>query len=302
MEKVTKTIEQFLSENENNVITVSCGNLRLRKENATAMRFAFSANDIANEYGSVSDLLRSLPDKGFAENVLILLRKAYGSGTKTTYHNVKSMKINIQKRNEEPQQETYETMHTATHTPQPTPPQAPQMQQMQQSAMPMGLGYTPVATSEWIDSKVLKTRFEDLQSNYKKLESDYLDAKSENRKLKEENASLKLKNETAEERKNLAIEKDRMERKSFWESDGVQGLLPGLGAFLEKAAGGQVGGALGMPAQNQELSPQKQQLMAYIQTPTCTEEQAQLLAMVINGYSEELVKLIINYLNNKQNG
>ncbi len=294
MENLTNKIEQFLSENSRNAISVSCGSLRLRKKNANTMRYAFLLSDINSEYGSVSNLLRSLPDKGFTENATISLRKCYGSGSETTYHTVREFSIKITKRNEEPRKENYEAMHTQA-------PQTPQIPQPQ-TAMPMGLGYTPVATAELLEHKVTATRYEDLKNRHEELKEELKDAKSKLRTKNEEFAALKLKYETVEERGKLELEKDRLERKSFWETDGLQKALPSfapaLGALLEKFAGPSNAGALGAPAT--DLSPQKQQLVAYVQTPDCTEEQAQLLALIINGYSDELVKAIVELLNKKK--
>ena len=62
---------------------------------------------------------------------------------------------------------------------------------------PMGLGYTPVATTDWISSKVIEERYRDLLRDNDTLREDNKDLRSQLRTLNEEKASLKLQLDTA---------------------------------------------------------------------------------------------------------
>lgn len=62
---------------------------------------------------------------------------------------------------------------------------------------PMGLGYTPVATTDWITSKVVEERYRDLLRDNDTLREDNKDLRSQLRTLNEEKASLRLQLDTA---------------------------------------------------------------------------------------------------------
>ncbi len=279
MNELISKIENFLDENKGNVITVSCGSQKLRKQQADAMRYAFSHSDIKNQYGSVRNLLEQLPNNGFTEQVQIALRKAYGNAGKFTYHNIKELTVNIKKREKEL---TNKPMETAT-TPMQQPMNYPNF----------GMGYTPVAQADWLETKIKESRYSDLERELKRVQNELLDTKSKLRIKEEEFATLKMKYDTEQERSELKLERDRLDRKSFFESDGFQQVLPALGAVLEKFVAPQNAGALGQPS---NLSAIKQQLIAYIGTDTCTEEQAQFFAVIANNYSEEFVQKVKPFL------
>ncbi len=277
MNELIRDIENFLSESPSNVITISCGSQKLRKQQADAMRYAFSLSDIQNQYGSIRELLQQLPIYGFSEKVQILLRKTYGSVGKFTYHTIKKLTVNIKKKEDTP---INETMQETTIT--------PQFMQQPPTNTNIGLGYTPVPHADWLAAKVKESRYSDLERELKRIQEELLDTKSKLRIKEEEYASLKIKYDTAKERSDLELERDRLDRKSLFETDGFQQALPALAGIFQQYVAPKSAG-LGMPS---NISAIKQQLIAYMGTEDCTEEQAALLTLIVNNYSVELVNAI----------
>ena len=170
MENPAERIEQFLSENPANIITVTQGTARLAKQ--VAPKYGFSLQDIHTLYGSVSDFLKALPAKGFTTDVKIDLKRLYGAGAKQTTYKIETLTLNFKK--ETPMNEVVTTQQptpnvptapapTVPTAPAPTVPTAPAPTNMPTAmGYPMGLGYTPVATTDWISSKVIEERYRDL--------------------------------------------------------------------------------------------------------------------------------------------
>lgn len=188
MENPAERIEQFLSENPANIITVTQGTARLAKQ--AAPKYGFSLQDIYTLYGTVSDFLKILPTKGFTTDVKIDLKRLYGSGSKQTSYKIDTLTLNFKK--ETPMNEVAPAPTAPNIPTAPTAPSVP-------TAMgyPMGLGYTPVATTDWISSKVIEERYRDLLRDNDTLREDNKDLRSQLRTLNEEKASLKLQLDTA---------------------------------------------------------------------------------------------------------
>ena len=207
MENPAERIEQFLSENPANIITVTQGTARLAKQ--VSPKYGFTLQDIHTLYGSVSDFLKALPAKGFTTDVKIDLKRLYGAGAKQTTYKIETLTLNFKKEtpmNEVAPAPTAPTVPTAPTAPTapsvPTAPTAPTESPVRlapRTAMgyPMGLGYTPVATTEWITSKVVEERYRDLLRDNDTLREDNKDLRSQLRTLNEEKASLKLQLDTA---------------------------------------------------------------------------------------------------------
>lgn len=197
MENPAERIEQFLSENPANIITVTQGTARLAKQ--AAPKYGFSLQDIYTLYGTVSDFLKILPTKGFTTDVKIDLKRLYGSGSKQTSYKIDTLTLNFKK--ETPMNEVVTTQQPTPNVPTapaPTVPTAPAPTNMPTAmGYPMGLGYTPVATTDWITSKVVEERYRDLLRDNDTLREDNKDLRSQLRTLNEEKASLKLQLDTA---------------------------------------------------------------------------------------------------------
>ena len=95
MENPAERIEQFLSENPANIITVTQGTARLAKQ--VSPKYGFTLQDIHTLYGSVSDFLKALPAKGFTTDVKIDLKRLYGAGAKQTTYKIETLTLNFKK-------------------------------------------------------------------------------------------------------------------------------------------------------------------------------------------------------------
>ena len=203
MENPAERIEQFLSENPANIITVTQGTARLAKQ--VSPKYGFTLQDIHTLYGSVSDFLKALPAKGFTTDVKIDLKRLYGAGAKQTTYKIETLTLNFKKETPMNEVAPAPTAPTApTESPvrlaPPTAPTVPSVPTVPTppNAMgyPMGLGYTPVATTDWISSKVIEERYRDLLRDNDTLREDNKDLRSQLRTLNEEKASLRLQLDT----------------------------------------------------------------------------------------------------------
>ncbi|WP_314771739.1 hypothetical protein [Capnocytophaga sputigena] len=249
MENPAERIEQFLSENPANIITVTQGTARLAKQ--ASPKYGFTLQDIHTLYGSVSDFLKALPAKGFTTDVKIDLKRLYGAGAKQTTYKIETLTLNFKK--ETPMNEvapaptapTVPTIPTAPTAPTapsvpiaPTAPTESPVRLAPPTAMgyPMGLGYTPVATTDWISSKVIEERYRDLLRDNDTLREDNKDLRSQLRTLSEEKASLRLQLDTADKKHELALKEELLNKKGFWESPAFEKISETLGAAIPLVA------------------------------------------------------------------
>ena len=142
--------------------------------------------------------------------------------------------------------------------------------------MPMGLGYTPVATTDWISSKVIEERYRDLQRDNDNLREDNKDLRSQVRTLSEEKAALRLQLDTADKAHELKLKEELLNKQSFWESKGFERVTEALGGIIpmvvERMAGD--GAAAAAPAlAAPQLSAVKQEFIKIISAPNITDEQ-----------------------------
>lgn len=273
METPAERIEQFLSENPANIITVTQGTARLAKE--VAPKYGFSLQDIHTLYGSVDDFLNFLPSKGFTKNVKIDLKRLYGAGAKQTTYKIETLTLNFKKESSMPNENTPPQSISSTpiapaQTTMPTQPTA--------MGYPMGLGYTPVATTEWIGSKVIEERYRDLLRDNDALREDNKDLRSQVRTLNEEKASLKLQLDTADKKHELALKEELLNKKSFWDSPAFEKVSESLGAIVplvaEKVMSAPASTTTPVVAlAGANLSPAKNEFIKLISDPQITDEQ-----------------------------
>ena len=282
MENPAERIEQFLSENPANIITVTQGTARLAKQ--VSPKYGFTLQDIHTLYGSVSDFLKALPAKGFTTDVKIDLKRLYGAGAKQTTYKIETLTLNFKK--ETPMNEvapaptapTVPTIPTAPTAPSvPTAPTESPVRLAPPNAMgyPMGLGYTPVATTDWISSKVIEERYRDLLRDNDTLREDNKDLRSQVRTLNEEKASLKLQLDTADKKHELALKEELLNKKGFWESTAFEKVSETLGAAIPLV----VEKMMSAPAQapvaalaGTNLSLAKSEFIKMISNPQITDE------------------------------
>ena len=289
MENPAERIEQFLSENPANIITVTQGTARLAKQ--VSPKYGFTLQDIHTLYGSVSDFLKALPAKGFTTDVKIDLKRLYGAGAKQTTYKIETLTLNFKK--ETPMNEvapaptapTVPNIPTApTESPvrlappsAPTAPTESPVRLAPPTAMgyPMGLGYTPVATTDWISSKVIEERYRDLLRDNDTLREDNKDLRSQLRTLNEEKASLRLQLDTADKKHELALKEELLNKKGFWESPAFEKVSESLGAVLPLVAEKMMSAPVQAPVAalaGANLSLAKSEFIKVISNPQITDE------------------------------
>ena len=266
MENPAERIEQFLSENPANIITVTQGTARLAKQ--ASPKYGFTLQDIYTLYGSVSDFLKALPAKGFTTDVKIDLKRLYGAGAKQTTYKIETLTLNFKK--ETPMNEVAPAPTAPTIPTAPTAPSVP-------TAMgyPMGLGYTPVATTDWISSKVIEERYRDLLRDNDTLREDNKDLRSQLRTLNEEKASLRLQLDTADKKHELALKEELLNKKGFWESPAFEKVSESLGAVLPLVAEKMMSAPAPAPVAalaGANLSLAKSEFIKMISNPQITDE------------------------------
>lgn len=266
MENPAERIEQFLSENPANIITVTQGTARLAKQ--AAPKYGFTLQDIHTLYGSVSDFLKALPAKGFTTDVKIDFKRLYGAGAKQTTYKIETLTLNFKK--ETPMNEVAPAPTAPTIPTAPTAPSVP-------TAMgyPMGLGYTPVATTDWISSKVIEERYRDLLRDNDTLREDNKDLRSQLRTLNEEKASLRLQLDTADKKHELALKEELLNKKGFWESPAFEKVSESLGAVLPLVAEKMMSAPAQAPVAalaGANLSLAKSEFIKMISNPQITDE------------------------------
>ena len=264
--------------------------LRLKKDNAL-MRYAYSLQDITEAFGTIDNFLSHLAEQGF-RNTTFLFQRTYGSPEKATYHNPKEVTANLQ---EQINTSLAMSSDIPTHTPSPIPPQA---QMPAQFLANPSTGANPV---HYLGALVDSERVGDYKRRISDLEEDNKDYRSKVRRLEEENHSLKLKVATSEERAELKVQKELLEKKGFLESDGFQRLSEGLGAILPQVLpamlnkGAAPTTALGAPTEN--LSPMKAQAIEMLKQGS--DENAGFVAYVLQNMNDGLVEVLQNYIENQ---
>ncbi|GET48837.1 hypothetical protein RCZ02_16680 [Capnocytophaga felis] len=261
-------LQGFLTENKQNVVSVTQGSRRLSKN--TAPKYAFTLADIQNIFGGLDNFLKELPKQGFQNGTTITLRKMYGFGASATYKNIEEITLNFTPKEET--QQNIPTMPISQDIPQqPAPP----VYQPPMLAAP-AMGFVQVTQNDLVRNEVIRERFEDLKKENAKLDEELKDAKSEIRQLKDENFSLRLKLDTSEEKHQVDLKRQELDKKGFWESEAGSNIVGALGQVLpmvaermmQSPATGMVP-ALAMPS----VSEIKQQFINIISDPNVTDEQ-----------------------------
>ena len=279
MENPAERIEQFLSENPANIITVTQGTARLAKQ--ASPKYGFTLQDIHTLYGSVSDFLKALPAKGFTTDVKIDFKRLYGAGAKQTTYKIETLTLNFKKETPMNEVAPAPTAPTApTESPvrlapptAPTVPTAPTIPNAM--GYPMGLGYTPVATTDWITSKVVEERYRDLLRDNDTLREDNKDLRSQVRTLNEEKASLRLQLDTADKKHELALKEELLNKRGFWESPAFEKVSETLGAAIPLLAEKMMSAPAQAPVAalaGANLSLAKSEFIKVISNPQITDE------------------------------
>ncbi|MFK8377565.1 hypothetical protein [Capnocytophaga canimorsus] len=266
MTALIEKLQRFLSENPQNVVSVTQGSRRLSKN--TAPKYAFTLADIQTIFSGLDNFLKELPKQGFENGTTITLRKMYGFGASATYKNVEEITLNFT-----------QEQKTEQYVPEMTIPQnIIQTPATYQPPMPVApaMGFVQVTQNDLVRNEVIRERFEDLKKENAKLDEELKDAKSEIRQLKDENFSLRLKLDTSEEKHQVDLKRQELDKKGFWESEAGSNIVGALGQVLPMVAERMMQNpttgmvpALAMPS----VSEIKQQFINIISDPNVTDEQ-----------------------------
>ncbi len=266
---------------------INTGN-RLEK-NTKNMRFAYSIDDINEEFGGIGELVEELKNRGFG-TTKFLFQRTYGTPDKATYHTMKEVTKNLQKTTKK---QDLVTQDDAIPT------------QTEQSFTPKGIDFlaganlTGTNPLHYLGALVESQRAGDYRKRVIELEDLLRDEKSKTRQLQEENHSLKLKVETVEEKADLKVQRELLEKESILEKPGTQKVLESIGSMLPHLATMISQKSTPTPALNApNLSPMQQQAFDLIRQ--ANNEQASLVIYILSHYNEELVSLITKYIQKQQ--
>lgn len=274
MNELITRVERFLSENPSNVISVSQESLKLSK--SSAPKYAFTLDDISQIFGSVTEMIRELPNRGFRSGTKVALRRMYGTGGEASYATHQTLTLNFV----EPSQVSVER-----ELPQPMMPSVPQPIAM---GMPSMMGYAQIPQHDWIKSEVIKERFEDLKKQNTSLEDELKDRKSRIRQLEEENFTLRLKIDTLEEKHEVRLQRELLKKKGFWESSVGENVVNSLGQIATAVAENYMSVAQETPVAlaGSHLSPTKQAFINFISQPEITDQQVEYVFNLIQQNDE----------------
>ncbi|MDO5106488.1 hypothetical protein, partial [Capnocytophaga sp.] len=289
MTTLINKIDNFLREHPQNAISVTQGERRLSKQNAP--KYVFYRTDIEQLFGGAEAFLKNLPQQGFTNGTSLIFRRMYGSGSEATSKIFEKITLNfspqgavespiaMQTTNVQPVAEMQTPVMPAMYASQTAPasqatfvPQTASVPQMGFAAM----GYVQTTQNELIRNEVIKERFEDLKKENNKLDEELKEAKSEIRQLKDENFSLRLKLDTIEDKHEVKLERELLNKKGFWESEAGSNIVGALGQVLPMVAEkmmespASMAPALASPAS--ALSEVKQQFISIISSPEVTDE------------------------------
>lgn len=265
-------------------VTNNENGFRLKKE-TTLMRYAYSLTDLQEQFNTIENFIQHLKSEGFNDTTF-LFQRTYGAPNDATYHNPKEVNVNLEEitvnNNKIP----------AMYPEAPTPNE--QMQNPNFLANPL------VGNMQFLGAMVQSERAGDYKKLNDKYEEDIKDYRSKIRRLEEENHGLKLKVETAEERADLKVQTELLNKKSVLESDGFQklaeglgGLIPHIPAFLGKGANVPTG--LGAPAE--DLDPMLLQTIELLKIQT--DDTIAFIAYVLQNMDDSLVSVLNNHIKNK---
>lgn len=260
-------IKKFLKEDKNHAIRVVSGNLKLAK-NEKVRKYAFTKKDITNAFGSIDYMIKHLQKKGY-NNTTVFLQKMYGTPKKTTYIKKGELKITLNKMNNHYQQ----------------PPIS-----IEKETSFMG-------NPQFLGAMIRSERAGEYRDTINELKDELADLRSENRTLKEERSSLKLQLDTAKERADLQLERDRLDRKGFFESPAFDKTVEALGSVVPAI--------LQMQNQKQEQQSQglggvelsliQKELLAKLQSGAISDEKSGAFLFLNenwqDGFAEEIINL-----------
>lgn len=281
MNNLISTLQEHLSSASNHVVKITnASGVKLSKDTKTH-KYAFDLHYIENKYNSLENFLSLLPSKGLKKDVVFTLQKMYGTPEKTTYHLVREFKQDLE----------LELEKEPMSTPIPaTPPPTPVHQDPY-----FGFLGNPGFMTKMVDAE----RSNDYKNQVEELKEDVKELKSENRILREKNSSLEIKLQTASDRQEIAIEKAKMDSKSFFESpafESLAGMLPDVAKVITSNMGGQQNpnvGTLGSP-----VSQLQKTFFQKITQEQISDHKISVLIYLLDNWKEGIEEKITEILEN----
>ena len=295
MSNLLKVLSNHLQSDDSNAVRIQSESSRLSKGAGANNKFAFTYNDITEKFGSVDNLLKQLPSKGFSLNVTFTLVKIYNNNGKSTYRTFKEITENLSQK--EVMNETSQVTGTAQQIAQPTQPVY--------TGHNYGLG-AALAAPEVINHMVEAGRSGDYKKRAEEAEEKLRDANSENRILREELASLKIKLATAEDRAELQRKQDKLDQKGFWEGETGQTVMETLGGIITKGMemvapsvkSQQATSVLASP--HLELSEVKSMVIEAIKSQSFSDQQANIINYLLQNWEKEFIEGIMKLINKRE--
>lgn len=276
--QLANIVYSHLSASAHNVIKVQREGVRLVKSNAE-QRYTFSLQDIEGKYGSIPNFLHTIAQKGFTTNVEFALLKMYESNGRFSYRPIQTITEDL----------THD-MNTADNpeivSTYPTAPTYPNF----------------LGAPELMAKMVQAERSEDYKEQLQELKEVVKDLRSKNRVLEEKNSSLTIKLETANERAELRVQKELLNKKSFLETPAFEKTMETLGGILPKVieasannnATAQPNTGLASPS----LSPIKK---AFVQKlSVATDEQVMFFNYLLDNWKEDLIQHVAGHIEQQE--
>ncbi|CAL2095536.1 protein of unknown function [Tenacibaculum sp. 190524A02b] len=265
-QELVKILKDHLSTPNHVLKVISATGEKLGKKGAKRRKYALTLSEIEVKYTSFENFIESLPAKGFKKDVVFVIQKVYGDAQKETYHRVKEYKIDL---------EMETTSIPVTHS-QQIPVNNQPVNQFPSFLSGMGM-------PDYLGKMIEAGRAGDYKDKAEQLSEQLKDIRSENRTLREENSSLKIKLETANERKELAIEKEKLNQKGFLDSKAFESLAGMLPQVMQAMNSNANAGALGNPS----LSPIQNKFFEMV-TQETDQEKLGFLFYLFQNWNEEL--------------
>lgn len=252
--ELVNLLEEHLKNGNNHILKVESNNIKLSKKKKKR-KYAFNLLDIREQYGNINNFLKYLSDKGFL-NPTFTLQKMYGSEEKTTYHTLKKITQNLKNMS-----------NTTT------------------------LESNFLGMPQMLNKIIQAERASEYKEELSELKEDIKELKAKNRILKEENNSLNIKIETIKEHAELKLQKELLNKKSFFESSAFDRTMGALGEILPKILENT---ATAKPkTQLNALKPSiKNNFIKKIISENITDNQIMYLNYLLTNWNEEILKKI----------
>ncbi|MFL0063732.1 hypothetical protein [Tenacibaculum maritimum] len=286
--ELIKTLSTHLKAHKDNAVRVISNGQRLKKNDESVNKYAFTDADIQGRFESIDNFLITLYKKGFTDNVEFLLVKMYSDKTHNTrYRNFNKITVDL----------TENTMQNSPIT-------LSNQQQTMQNSLPQNLGMGYLGAPELINKMVEAERGKDYKKTAEVLEEQLKDATSKIRILEEKNSSLEIKIATQKERSEIQRERDKLNQKGFLDSDAGNTVMETLGGMIPqvleifKPVAQAPNVALASPEIT--VSAIKKTVIEKIQSQAFSDEQTSIINYILDNWQKEFIENIVALINKRE--